>query len=162
MTGEYAFRPSSAELSRDDAVAVCTATLDLLRSEIDRAFVDAYSDYRDQLPSPVEQAQTALRALGAKQRRRDPGMGIKVRADDVEEWMLLREYAAWSIHVDLWSHSGRDLGTLHDCAHSIVLRLTTEQRVSLDAALAGIGTFVPLTDRPRRRLWPWRSGSART
>lgn len=145
MTGEYAFHPSAAELSRGDAVSVCMAALDVLRGEIDVAYVDAYSDYRDRLPGPVEQAQAALRALGAKRRRRDPGMGIKVRADDVEQWTLLREYAAWSIHVELWSDSGRHLGTLHDCAHSIVLRLTTEQRTSLDAALAGIGEFALLT-----------------
>ena len=146
MTREYAFHPSAVELSRGDAVAVCTAALDLLRGEIDEAYVDAYSDYRDQLPAAVEQAQEALRALGAKRRRRrDPGMGIKVRAEDAEQWRLLREYAAWSIHVELWSHSGRDLGALHDCAHSIVLHLTPEQRASLDATLAGIGEFVLLT-----------------
>jgi hypothetical protein len=148
VTLEYAFHPSAAELSRGDAVAVCTAALDALRGELDLAYVDAYSDYRDQLPSPVEQAQATLSALGAKRRRRwrrDPGMGIKIQAADDESWMLLREYAAWSIHVELWAGSGRDLGTLHDCAHSIVLHLTPEQRASLDVTLEGIGEFVLLT-----------------
>lgn len=130
-----------AHEQRDIAVLACAAVLEILRPDVRAISVDAYSDFRDQLPAEVEQVQAWLRARGASRRGGDPGMGIELNPGDAEDWRALSVYASWSIHVELDDGDGRGLGTLHDCGRSITAWLRNEQVETLAERIAGFGTL---------------------
>jgi hypothetical protein len=60
----------------------CTIILDALRPRIAGTSVDAYSDYRDCLPTSVETTQDRLRAKGRLRGRGDPGMDVRLDPAD--------------------------------------------------------------------------------
>ncbi len=85
---------------RTEAQAACRAVLDVLRPVVARAVVDAYSDYRAEMPPEIAAVEAKLREMGRQQDHRDPGMGIEVALDE-DGWHLVRRYAPWSINVEL-------------------------------------------------------------
>lgn len=80
-------------------------------------------------------------------------MGIRLDPLDERHWQALRDYAAWSINVQLWGgRFERDLGTLHDCASSVVVALTDAELAHLASTLGNSGSWVPLAQlRAARR-----------
>src|SRR5215212_9538239 len=86
---------------RDQAITACTAVLALLGPRLRSASVDAYTDYRDQLPAQAATAERWLLDLGRARGYGDPGMGVELHLSDPEQWAILRSYAPWSICVEL-------------------------------------------------------------
>lgn len=126
--------------SREDATRLVGVVLPLLREHADVVYLDAYSDYRDELPMEVEQAQDRLRQVKAArgERRRDPGMGIALDPRDDQEWSWCLLYAAWSIHVEFHA-ADRIIASIHDCTDSIDIEDAALGREILDhVARAGI------------------------
>lgn len=127
------------------AVQVCTAFLDVMADPAPWAFIDAWSDDRDDLPPEVENAQTALRRLQLDRDGRGTGMGIDIDRTDPAQDALLRTYAAWSIHVELLPPAdGVDLVAFHDGASSITADLTDAEVGTLRERLDGVATLEPL------------------
>ncbi len=68
---------------RPRADLVCRAVCEVVRPAAGVAYVDAYSDYRDELPVVVADAQRELRELGRRRGTGDPGMAVELDpADD--------------------------------------------------------------------------------
>ncbi|GAA0314992.1 hypothetical protein GCM10009528_35870 [Kineococcus aurantiacus] len=156
---------------------MCEAVLDVLAQVALWASVDAWSDYRDQLPAEVEAAQAALRELQATRDGVETGMGIDIDRTDAEQEALLRTYAAWSIHVEVLPAAEQEaLAVLHDGASSLTAELTDAEVYRLRQRLEGIATLDLLEhvhawareqrerhQRRRQRLPRWlRSGGPRT
>ncbi len=120
------------------AERACLAMLDIVRPRCGSILIDAYGDYRDSLDPRAAAAQRSLRERGAGRRSRvlhrpaDPGMAIELDPTDETDWALLRDYAAWSIHVELSEGFTREtVAILHDCGDSVTGKLTeTRQRGS--------------------------------
>ena len=119
------------------------------------AVVDAYSDYRNELPPDVEMAQTRLRELGATQGNRDSGMAVKVVVRPGADFAAFRLYAAWSIQADLYddddaSHPGRPRGFLyvHDCGYGVTAHLTNAQVERFNADFASRASLKFFTTPP--------------
>lgn len=158
---EYVFETASP-LDRGQADQVCRAVLNLLRPHIGLIEIDAYTD-DDELSDPARQAQAWLRGTGSARGRGDPGMGIRLDPSDEQHWQALRDYAARSIHVQLWGgRRERELGTLHDCASSVVVALTDPELTHLADTLGDLGSWVSLAQlraahrRARRAKWTAR------
>jgi hypothetical protein len=129
---------------RDDATLVCELVLEMLRPRLRLVVLDADSDFCDDLPDQVAQAQDRLRALaaarGARRGTRRDGVIVELDPSDDAHWADLRTYAAWSINVDLWAEPYVDhIGSLDDCGHAISAVLTHEQALMLAAELTDIG-----------------------
>ncbi len=144
---------------------MCRAVCEVLRPAAGVAYVDAYSDYDDELPVVVADAQRELRELGRRRGTGDPGMAVELDPADEEQWQLLLSYGAWSIQAELWT-PGRvgELATLHDCAYSVSAELDADEAEELATRLGGLATLERLqtvrrrereTRRAaRRRWWP--------
>ena len=65
-------------VDRAEATLACQTVLDVLRPRLTSVRIDAYSDYRDELPPEVAQAQQWLRDVGRARGHGDPGMGIEL------------------------------------------------------------------------------------
>lgn len=156
-------------VDRQEAIIACREVLNLLRPHLDTATVDAYSDYRDELPPDAAEAERWLRERGRTLGRSDEGMGIDLDLADGKHWEVLNAYAPWSINVDLFGAGGRDLGGLYDCGLGIVAALTAAEAAILGDRLAPISPVLPLSEyharqraedearraerRARRRQW---------
>ena len=71
-------------------------------------------------------------------------MGVAIDAGDDRQWHLLSTYAAWSIQVELYGLRGKPhLATLHDCAESVTVNLTTCEAAALGATTAGLAVVEP-------------------
>jgi hypothetical protein len=136
---------------RDLAGRACHAVLDLVRSRAARAVIDAYTDHRKGLPTEASTAQEALRALGERQHRRDPGMNIALDLTRREDCDLLRRYAPWSINVDLYDATGDLIANFHDCGHDVSALLTHVQAMQLSDGLAGQLHIEALKGGPSRK-----------
>lgn len=134
----------AALIDRQVAVAACQAVLEAVRPVARLVHVDAYSDYRDGLPSDVEVAQRQLRAMGSRRRRGDPGMAVALDPENEQHWSVLWTYAPWSIHVAVWQdREGRqELATLHDGGTGIDAWLTDSEAEALAARLDGVAVLV--------------------
>jgi len=157
--------------SREDAEAVCRAVVDVLRPVLRRARVDAVSDYSDEMPAPVAEAEVALRALARRQRPRDrdPVTAVEVTPAD-PEWAAFELYAAWSIDVDLLAEDEQEVGSLHDCGWSVTAALTDAEAVLMRERVGTTALVTLLAEvherrrqqkRDRRKqslaaLWPLR------
>jgi hypothetical protein len=125
---------------RDDATLVCELVLEMLRPRLQLVVLDADSDFRDDLPDRVAQAQDRLRAVGVLRGAGDGGVTVELDPADDEHWADLRTYAAWSINVDLWAEPYvTRLGSLDDCGHAVSAVLSHEQALALADELADIG-----------------------
>lgn len=104
-------------LDRDEAAFVSAVVLDVLGEDAAGAWVDAYSDFDDEMPEAVKAVQVALMELGARQHRRDPGMGIELDLSNPVHARLLERFAPWSINVDLLGPDRADLGRVPRLRH---------------------------------------------
>jgi hypothetical protein len=140
-SGRRTWAVVETDLPRTTAEQVCTAFLDVMAEPAPWAYIDAWSDYRDELPAEVEHAQTALRQLHAHRDGRDTGMGIDIDRSDPAQEALLRTYAGWSIHVELLPAAEQEaLVTFHDGASSITAELTDTEVERVREQLAGVVT----------------------
>ena len=142
---------------RSEADEACLAVLDVLDEVVTRAEVDAYSDFDEQMPEHVREAQESLRARGRAQRpgKHDPGMFVAVSRNDSDGWCLVRTYASWSINVALYYADGvRSIATLHDCGYSITAKLTPTEVALLTERLQHLSAVVMLPTS-RKRWWPF-------
>ncbi|WP_380174416.1 hypothetical protein ACFEMC_05740 [Kineococcus sp. DHX-1] len=80
--------------------------LQVLASQAPWAHVDAWSDYRDELPPQLERAQDDLRRLQRERDGVDTGTGIDIDRTDTDQESLPATCAAWSIHVELLPRPG--------------------------------------------------------
>ena len=125
---------------RDDATLACELVLEMLRPRLRLVVLEADSDFGDDLPDLVAQAQGRLRAMGALQTAGDGAVTVELDPADDDHWADLRAFAAWSINVDLWAEPYVDhIGSLDDCGHAISAVLTHEQALMLAAELTDIG-----------------------
>jgi hypothetical protein len=133
-------------VDRGEATLACQAVLDVLRHRAIRVWIDAYSDYTDELPPVVFQAQDWLREKGRGRGSGDPGMGIELDPSDDRIWDVVRTYASWSIHVELTADADADqvIACLHDCGYSVTADLTADEAVEVSRKLADVVPVVPL------------------
>lgn len=113
--------------------------------------LDAYSDFRDELPAGAAAAEHWLRDRERALGHRDPGMGIELDLSDLEHWTVLTSYAPWSINVEPVGEANLDLGGFHDCGYSIVATLTASEAHQLMDTLTGIAPVLPLEEFHARR-----------
>ncbi|MEZ0493421.1 hypothetical protein AB2L28_14370 [Kineococcus sp. TBRC 1896] len=140
-SGRRTWAVVETDLLRTTAEQACTALLDVMAEAAPWACIDAWSDYRDELPAEVEHARTALRRLHAHRDGRDTGTGIDIDRSDPAQEALLRTYASWSIHVELLpSAEQQALATFHDGASSITAELTDTEVERLRERLVGVAS----------------------
>jgi len=152
-----------SDLAREAAAQVCSAVLQVLASQAPWAYVDAWSDYRDELPLQVQQAEEGLWRLQRERDGVDTGMGIDIDRMDAAQEALLRTYAAWSIHVELLSAAGQPaLAVLHDSASSVTAELTDVEVGQLNGCIEGAATGELLQRlHARARVQPKTQGGQR-
>ena len=124
--GDWTYVVGKDFLDRGEATFVCHAVLNVLRPRLTKVWIDAYSDYRDELPPVVAQAQDWLREAERARGSGDPGMGIELDSKDARSWEVLWTYASWSINVDLVADADRMIASLHDCGYSVTAELTAD------------------------------------
>lgn len=144
-------------VDRGEATLACQAVLDVLRHRVMRVWIDAYSDYADELPPVVVQAQDWLREKGRARGSGDPGMGIELDPSDDSSWDVVRTYASWSINVELTADPDayQVIACLHDCGSSVTAELTTDEAVEVSRKLADSVPVVPLHEARERDELEW-------
>jgi hypothetical protein len=155
--GERTYVVGNDIVDRGDATLACQALLDVLRYRAVRVWIDAYSDYTDELPPVVVQAQDWLRDKGRARGSGDPGMGIELDPADDRSWEVVRTYASWSIHVELAADADayQVIACLHDCGYSVTAELTTEEAAEVSRKLVDIVPVVPLQEARERDDTEW-------
>jgi hypothetical protein len=118
-----------------DARQVCAAVFHVLDADIATVRVDAYSDYADQMPADIRNAEARLRDRGLLRADRDPAEGISIGRDDDIGWEIGRAYAVWSTRVTLLDPHGSVLASLDDGGRAVTLRLGAEQAAALAATV---------------------------
>ncbi|MGW7042191.1 hypothetical protein ACWGDT_05640 [Streptomyces avermitilis] len=146
-------------LSLADVQHVHREALRVLRSDIDAAHLDAYSDeaWPPAVLSSYEYALSLAReeiASGTRSQRDDPGMGIDIDVRDDEQFGVLTDLAPYTINAEGWQgdcliFSANDTGT------SLSIAVTQEQEAALLSQLDARGVsstaLVPL--QAQRRRW---------
>jgi hypothetical protein len=145
-------------LSPADVQHVHREALRVLRSDIDTAFLDAYSD-EAWPPAVLNSYQRALSlareevASGARSQRDDPGTGIGIDVRDDEQFRVLTDLAPYAINAEGWEgdclvFDANDTGT------SLCVAVTQEQEAALRSRLDALGVpstaLAPLPPRKRR------------
>ncbi|MGW7364361.1 hypothetical protein ACWGI8_13255 [Streptomyces sp. NPDC054841] len=130
-------------LSPADVVLVHREVLRVLRSCIDTAHLDAYSD--DAWPPAVmhsyERALSLAReavADGTRSRRADPGMGIDIDVRDDAQFELLLDLAPHTISAEGW-RGDRLVFSASDSGTSLWIAVTQEQEAELLSRLDALG-----------------------
>ncbi|MFF8775241.1 hypothetical protein [Kitasatospora sp. NPDC015120] len=130
-------------MSPADVVLVHREALRVLRSGIDTAHVDAYSD--DAWPPAVMHSYERVLSLareavadGCRPRRADPGMGIDIDVREDAQFELLLDLAPHTINAegrrgDQLVFSASDSGT------SLWIAVTLEQEAELLSRLGALG-----------------------
>jgi hypothetical protein len=129
-----------------EAASICGAVFDLLGESAVTAHVDAYSDFDDQMPDDIREAQQWLRGRGLARGSGDPGMAIVIEQHDETGWVIARAYAPWSIHTSLYDADGVNLATLHDGGQSVTVNLNDAQARELTEQMAPHRSLAPLGD----------------
>jgi hypothetical protein len=131
-------------LSPADLVLVYREALRVLRSGIDAAHLDAYSD--EAWPPAVlhsyEHALSLAReavADGVRSRRADPGMGIDIDIHDDAQFEVLLDLAPYTIHAEGWQ-GNRRVFSASDSGTSLWIAVTQEQEAELMSQLDALGT----------------------
>ncbi len=122
----------------------CRAVLTLVRGRTRRMSVDAYSDYRDDLPDDVAEVERRLRQRGESQHGGDPGMNVALDPGNDADWADMCTYGPWSIAAELWEEDDEPLAMLNDSAASIVVELTEDEARQLAGDLADMASVLPL------------------
>lgn len=143
-------------LSPADVVLAHREALRVLRSDIDTAHLDAYSD--DAWPPAVlhsyERALSLAReavAEGTRSRRADPGMGIDIDVRDDAQFELLLNLAPYTINAE-GRRGDRLVFSASDSGTSLRIAVTQDQAAELLSRLDALG--IPptvLSVRPRGR-----------
>jgi hypothetical protein len=147
-------------LNHADVALVHREALRVLRSGIDRAHLDAYSDGAwppQTLPSYERLLTLGREALadGRRSRRDDPGMGIDIDVRDDEQFGVLLDLAPHTIHAEA-RQGERQIFSANDSGSSLWLAVTREQEAELRGRLAELGIpDVVFADAPRRRRRWW-------
>lgn len=128
----------------------------MLRSGIDAAHIDAYSD--DAWPHEVlhsyERALLLAReeiVRGSRSKRADPGMGIDIDVRDDGQFEVLSDLVPYTIHAEGW-RDGRLVFSASDSGTALWIEVTQEQEAELLSRLGLLG--IPsgaLTVPPPRR-----------
>ncbi|MFB7325281.1 MULTISPECIES: hypothetical protein [unclassified Streptomyces] len=136
-----------------DVALVHREALRVLRSTIDTAHLDAYSD--DAWPPEVRHAYERALSLareavadGARSRRGDPGMGIDIDVPDDEQFAVLSDLAPCTINAEGWRGS-RLVFSASDSGTSLWITVTRGQEEELLARLNTLG--IPSTALAVRR-----------
>ncbi len=131
------------EMSPADVVLVYREALRVLRSGIDAAHLDAYSD--DAWPTAVlhsyERALSLAReavADGHRSRRADPGMGIDIDVHDDAQFELMLDLAPHTINAE-GRRGNRLIFSASDSGTSLWIAVTQEQEVELLSRLDALG-----------------------
>jgi hypothetical protein len=142
--------------SAADVVLVHREALRVLRSDIDVAHLDAYSD--DVWPPAVlhsyERALSLAReevAAGARSRRADVGMGTDIDVRDDRQFEVLSDLAPYTINAE-GRRGERLVFSANDSGTSLWIAVTEEQEADLLARLEALG--IPptvLAVKPRGR-----------
>lgn len=126
-----------------DVVRVHREALHVLRSSIDAAHIDAYSD--DAWPPEVLDSYECALSLareeavsGARSRRSDPGMGIDLDVRDDGHFTVLSDLAPHTIHAE-GRRDGRQVFSAGDSGTSLWIEVTQEQEAALVSRLAQLG-----------------------
>lgn len=137
---------------RGEAAAICAAVLDVLRPLLGTAEVDVYSDYREQMPEPVKEAERRLTAAGVRRPKPPPDdrMGVVVSVGD-PEWPDIETYASWSIDVDIKGADGEWLADFCDSGYSVVVALDSGSAEALRARIDSIAPVLLLSEIHLRR-----------
>ncbi len=78
-------------------------------------------------------------------------MSVEMNLLDADNWAIVRRYAAWSIHVELYGEGTAPLAELHDCGYSVTADLTPAEATTLGSRLAGVSGLIPLQQLHERR-----------
>ncbi|MFG3363213.1 hypothetical protein [Streptomyces griseofuscus] len=115
----------------------------MLRSSVDAAHIDAYSD--DDWPAEVlpsyEHALSLARqevVSGTRSRRADPGMGIDLDVRDDGQFKVLSDLAPYTIHAEGWAE-GRLVFSASDSGTALWIEVTQEQEAALVSRLGQLG-----------------------
>lgn len=137
------------QVNRQHVQRVAAAVLDAVRADAATAWLDAPTDYEDELPDRARAVQQWLQARS----RKGAGMGVEVDPSDDEHWDVLQTYAPWSIHVEVYDRLSPPrrtvpLAVLHDGASVITVALPQREAAALAARLVGVAGLIPV--QPRR------------
>ncbi|MCA1846855.1 MAG: hypothetical protein LC792_27405 [Actinobacteria bacterium] len=136
------------EADREAAEGACDEVLMLLRPDLRRATVDAFSDYQD-VDAALAGAFDELRSRADNPKN---AMAVPLDLTDSAQCEVLRQVAAWTIHAEVFGPDG-ELATFHDCGSGITANLTPEQADALASKLQGFDgvRVVTLEDWRRRK-----------
>jgi hypothetical protein len=143
-------------LNRADIGHVHREALRVLRSAVDTAHLDAYSDDDwppETLPSYERLLSLGREALaeGRRSRRDDPGMAIDIDVSDDDQFGLLLALAPHAINAEA-CQGGRSVFSANDSGTALWLAVTQEQEAELRRRLGELGIpAAVLVDAPRRR-----------
>ncbi|THA78681.1 hypothetical protein [Streptomyces sp. A0592] len=126
-----------AELARAHRQALL-----VLRSSIETAHIDAYSDaaWPQEVVSSYERALSMGRdeaARGARSAKDDP-MGIDVDVRDDAQFEVLLDLAPYTIHAEGW-RGGRQIFSASDTGTALWVAVTQQQEVELMSRLMAHG-----------------------
>ncbi|MEU0680157.1 MULTISPECIES: hypothetical protein [Streptomyces] len=115
----------------------------VLRSSIETAHIDAYSDaaWPQEVVSFYERARTMGRdavVRGARSVKDDPGMGIDVDVRDDAQFEVLSALAPYTIHAEGW-REGRLVFSASDTGTALWVAVTQQQEVELMSRLVAHG-----------------------
>ncbi|MGW2933157.1 hypothetical protein ACWDA7_15125 [Streptomyces sp. NPDC001156] len=130
-------------LSPADVVLVHREALRVLRSGIDAAHVDGYSD--DAWPPAALHSYERVLSLareatveGTRSRRADPGMGIDIDVRDDAQFRILSDLAPHTINAEGWWR-GRLVFSASDSGTTLWITVTREQEAELLSRLDMLG-----------------------
>ncbi|WP_371661675.1 hypothetical protein [Streptomyces sp. NBC_00280] len=147
-------------LNHADIAHVHREALRVLRSAVDTAHLDAYSD--DAWPPETLPSYERLLSLGReasaegrRSRRDDSGMAIDIDVSDDEQFGLLLTLAPHTINAEA-CQGGRPVFSANDSGTALWLAVTQEQEAELRRRLGELGIpAAVLADAPRRRRGWW-------
>lgn len=130
-------------LDAADVVRAHAAALRVVRSSIETAHLDAYSDGdwpQDVMPSYQHALSIARNAVacGTRSAKDDPGMGIDVDVRDDAQFDTLLALAPYTIHAEGW-HDGRPIFSADDTGTALWISVTAQQEVELLQQLDTLG-----------------------
>ncbi|WP_327275790.1 hypothetical protein OG609_30655 [Streptomyces sp. NBC_01224] len=146
-------------LTPADIEHVHREALRVLRSDIDTAHLDAYSD-EAWPPAVLNSCERALSlaheevASGARSQRHDLGMGIGIDVRDDKQFEVLEDLVPYTINAEGWQ-GNCSIFSANDTGTSLCIAVTQEQEAALLSRLDALGVsstaLAPLP--PRRRRW---------
>ncbi|MEO7058606.1 MAG: hypothetical protein ABI083_02715 [Lapillicoccus sp.] len=119
----------------------CRAVLDVVLPRARTIDIDAISDVQD-LPPAARAAQIALLDIGRNQGPGNSAVGIALDPGDATQVELLREFASWSINVELFDEDEPWLVGFSDSGLSVCFNVT---EIEADKIVADLGDLPVVT-----------------